>query len=70
MIGLGSIMLLNVAAAHGKAAPSLALGNCSGLYALILEVTIMSKVPNKLQMIAFAIGFIGALMIAIESRKS
>ena len=39
------------------------------MYVLILEVVVLGKIPNKLQMIGFVFGFIGGAFIAFESKK-
>ena len=71
-IAIGSLMgtigvyLITEAVIHGKAGPTQALVECQTLWCLFLEVTILSKVPNTIQLVAFLFGIIGGLCIAQE----
>lgn len=48
LIGITSILLVTMAVAYGKAAPSLALNDCSSLWTLLLEIVILEKLPTIL----------------------
>ena len=64
MVGTLANYLLNEAIVYGKAGPSSALCESQSLWLLVLEVIILGKFPNVVQVIGFSVGMIGGLFIA------
>jgi drug/metabolite transporter (DMT)-like permease len=69
ILGATAAFLITEAVVYGKAGPAHALTEVQSLYVLILEVLVLGKIPNTLQMIGFVFGFVGGAFIAFESKK-
>ncbi len=69
ILGATAAFLITEAVVYGKAGPAHALTEVQSLYVLILEVVVLGKVPNVLQMVGFVFGFVGGAFIAFESKK-
>ena len=67
--GTLGLYFITEATIYGKAGPSQALVECQTLWCLCLEVTILGKIPNWLQLVAFGCGIIGGLLIALERQS-
>ena len=59
ILGATAAFLITEAVVYGKAGPAHALTEVQSLYVLILEVLVLGKIPNTLQMVGFVFGFIG-----------
>jgi drug/metabolite transporter (DMT)-like permease len=66
---IGNFMV-NEAIVHGKAGPTSALCEIQSLWLLVLEVFILGKVPNFLQIIGFSLGIFGGSFIAFGSSSA
>ena len=69
IIGTGGVFLINEAVVHGKAGPSQALTESQSLFLLVLEITVLGKIPNYIQVIGFTFGVVGGLCIIFETVK-
>lgn len=61
--------VLTEAIAYGKGGPSYALHEIQSIIALILEIIFLNKVPSTLQIVGFAVGFVGGSLIAFQAKK-
>eukprot|EP00347_Sterkiella_histriomuscorum_P015807 403355609 len=70
IVGLSSIIgalgsfSINEAIIHGKAGPSQALCEIQASYMLVLEVLILGKMPNLMQVSGFAFGIVSVIVIS------
>ena len=54
---------------YGKGGPAHALSEVQSLFVLILEILILGKFPNMMQIVGFSFGFVGGAFIAFESKR-
>ena len=67
IIGATGTFLITEAVVYGKGGPAHALTEVQSLYVLVLEVLILGRIPNVMQIVGFSFGFIGGAFIAFES---